>query len=174
MVPMTDGELVARSMRSQALTDDCDRAALIVSDRQSPRNCGAAVIDQARLRRQGALALWRKGKTQRLRSAVVAGGRGRGRHGRRDNIPADPSACGGRDTLRDGSATRRLTNTDRKTPAEAGAFLQFGFHWPAGADQPPEYRIGESGRTAALALRTGWLVACGALRTWWRSPAAAA
>ena len=62
VVPMTDGELVARSMRSQALADDCDRAALIVSDRQSPRNCGAAVIDQARLRRQGALALWRKGR----------------------------------------------------------------------------------------------------------------
>ena len=62
VVPMTDGELVARSMRSQALADDCDRAALIVSDRQSPRNRGAAVIDQARLRRQGALALWRKGR----------------------------------------------------------------------------------------------------------------
>jgi hypothetical protein len=39
--------------------DDCRRASLIVTPRQAPANCAAAVIDLLRLRRQGALALWR-------------------------------------------------------------------------------------------------------------------
>jgi competence protein ComEC len=62
VVPMADGSLVAKALRSDALADDCTRAALIVSARQPPRDCGAATIDQARLYRQGALALWRKGR----------------------------------------------------------------------------------------------------------------
>jgi competence protein ComEC len=36
--------------------------ALIVTARQAPRDCAAATIDQGRLYRQGALALWRKGR----------------------------------------------------------------------------------------------------------------
>jgi len=39
------------------LSDDCERAALVVTGRAAPRDCGALVIDQERLRRQGALAL---------------------------------------------------------------------------------------------------------------------
>ena len=62
VVPMADGGLVARALRADALADDCARASLIVTARQPPRDCGAAVIDQARLYRQGALALWRKGR----------------------------------------------------------------------------------------------------------------
>jgi competence protein ComEC len=61
VAPLADGRFVASSLRSDALSDDCERAALIVTARQTAANCGAAVIDLLRLRRQGALALWRKG-----------------------------------------------------------------------------------------------------------------
>ncbi len=44
-----------------AFADDCARALLIVTARQAPPTCAAAVIDQGRLRRQGTLALWRRG-----------------------------------------------------------------------------------------------------------------
>jgi competence protein ComEC len=53
------GALVAWSQRPEALADDCERAALIVTFRQPPAGCAAAVIDAERLRRQGALALRR-------------------------------------------------------------------------------------------------------------------
>ncbi|MFZ2159223.1 MAG: ComEC/Rec2 family competence protein [Bradyrhizobium sp.] len=57
---MADGGLVALALRPEALADDCERAALLVTGRQaSPRDCGALVVDQDRLRRQGALALRR-------------------------------------------------------------------------------------------------------------------
>src|SRR5712664_3175850 len=61
VVPMADGSLVAQALRADALTDDCARAALIVTARQAPPDCAAAVIDQGRSRRHGTLALWRKG-----------------------------------------------------------------------------------------------------------------
>jgi competence protein ComEC len=53
------GALVALALRSDALTDDCARAALIVTMRQAPSDCGASVIPAERLRRQGAVALRR-------------------------------------------------------------------------------------------------------------------
>jgi competence protein ComEC len=54
VVAMADGDLVARALRADALADDCARAALVVTARQPPRDCGAATIDQARLYWQGA------------------------------------------------------------------------------------------------------------------------
>ena len=57
---MASGGLAAQSLRSDALAEDCERATLIVTARQPPPDCAASVIDSARLRRQGALALWRK------------------------------------------------------------------------------------------------------------------
>jgi competence protein ComEC len=57
---LADGGFVAQALRADALTDDCERAVLVVTARQPPRDCAAAVIDAARLHRQGALALWRK------------------------------------------------------------------------------------------------------------------
>ncbi len=60
VMEMGSGGLVAQSLRSDALAEDCDRATLIISARQPPSDCVASVIDPARLRRQGALALWRK------------------------------------------------------------------------------------------------------------------
>src|SRR4051795_5581556 len=53
------GGLVAQALRPEALSDDCKRAALIVTLQQAPASCAASVIDADRLRRQGALALRR-------------------------------------------------------------------------------------------------------------------
>ena len=75
------GGLVAQAFRPEALSDDCERAALIVTLRQAPASCAASVIDADRLRRQGAMAL-RRGregfvveavKAERDRPPVVAG-----------------------------------------------------------------------------------------------------
>src|SRR5579859_3603826 len=60
VVEMEGGGLVAEALRSDALEDDCERATLVVTTRQPPLDCAASVIDRERLRRQGALALWRK------------------------------------------------------------------------------------------------------------------
>ena len=59
---LADGGLVAQSLRADALADDCARAVLVVTARQPPGDCGASVIDQERLRRQGALAMRRTAK----------------------------------------------------------------------------------------------------------------
>ena len=53
------GGLVAQAFRPEAFSDDCERAALIVTLRQAPASCTASVIDTDRLRRQGAMALRR-------------------------------------------------------------------------------------------------------------------
>ena len=54
-----DGAFMALSLRPDAIADDCERAALIVTARQVPSGCRASVIDAERLRRQGALTLRR-------------------------------------------------------------------------------------------------------------------
>jgi competence protein ComEC len=56
------GGLVAQAFKPEALSDDCERAALIVTLRQAPAACAASVIDADRLRRQGAMALQRSRK----------------------------------------------------------------------------------------------------------------
>ena len=54
------GAFVALATRPEALVDDCERAALIVTARPPPpRGCAASVIDAERLRRHGALVLRR-------------------------------------------------------------------------------------------------------------------
>jgi competence protein ComEC len=58
---LADGAFVALALRAGALTDDCERAALVVSARQAPPACRAPVIDHERLRWQGAMALRRGG-----------------------------------------------------------------------------------------------------------------
>src|SRR5258706_2232970 len=56
---MADGGFVTLALRPDALEDDCARAALVVTARQAPPACRSPVIDQDRLRRQGAMALRR-------------------------------------------------------------------------------------------------------------------
>src|SRR5262249_6885 len=55
-----DGRFVARALQPTALADDCELAALVVSADAASPDCGALVVDLARIRRQGALALWRR------------------------------------------------------------------------------------------------------------------
>jgi len=59
---LADGGLVAQSLRADALADDCVRAVLVVTPRQPAGDCAASMIDQERLRRQGALAIRRTAK----------------------------------------------------------------------------------------------------------------
>lgn len=59
VVQIAGGGIVALAQRPEALEDDCVRAEVIVTPWQAPRGCRAEVIDQDRLRRQGALALRR-------------------------------------------------------------------------------------------------------------------
>jgi competence protein ComEC len=59
VAPLADGGFVALALKPDALSDDCERAALVVSAKQAPSACSASVIDMERLRRQGAMALRR-------------------------------------------------------------------------------------------------------------------
>ncbi len=59
VVQMASGAVVALALRPDALAEDCERAALVVTARQAPPACPSPVIDQERLRRQGAMALRR-------------------------------------------------------------------------------------------------------------------
>jgi len=56
---IASGGFVALSLKPEALADDCERAALVVSTRQAPASCQATVISGERLRAQAGLALWR-------------------------------------------------------------------------------------------------------------------
>jgi competence protein ComEC len=56
---LRDGAFVALVLRPEALTDDCERAIVIVTTRQASPACGALVIDQGRLQKQAAIALRR-------------------------------------------------------------------------------------------------------------------
>jgi len=56
---LTDGGLVALALRPDALSDDCERAALVVAARQAPPSCPSPVIGQDRFRRQ---VRWRCGE----------------------------------------------------------------------------------------------------------------
>ena len=56
---LADGAFVTLASRPEALPDDCARAALVVTARQVPADCRAAVISGDRSHRQGALALRR-------------------------------------------------------------------------------------------------------------------
>jgi competence protein ComEC len=59
VVPMADGTFAALTLHAEALADDCERAGLVVTARQPPRTCAAAIIDRNRLQRQGAMVLRR-------------------------------------------------------------------------------------------------------------------
>ncbi len=77
VVQSAGGGLVAQAFRPEALSDDCERAALIVTLRQAPASCAASVIDADRLRRQGAMAL-RRGRQGQVEGFVVEAAKPRG------------------------------------------------------------------------------------------------
>lgn len=109
VTPLADGRMIAQALRIDALRDDCSRAALVVTARPAPPDCGAMVIDRPRLARQGALAL-----TQRGDGFAIASVRARGA-----NRPWSPAAAGDGDfelTLMPRSAAPRVRDA---TPSEA-------------------------------------------------------
>ncbi len=59
VTPLAGGGLVALSLKPEALADDCERAALVVTTRQTPPACASAAMSGDRLRGQGATALRR-------------------------------------------------------------------------------------------------------------------
>ena len=67
------GAFIAQALKAEALVDDCERAALIVTTRPAPAGCAASVIDAGRLRRQGAMAL-RRSREGFVVEAVKPGG----------------------------------------------------------------------------------------------------
>ena len=73
MTEAADGRFVALARHLEALTDDCDRAALIVTARQALPGCAASVITSERLRRHGAIAL-RRGRDGFVIDAVKPAG----------------------------------------------------------------------------------------------------
>jgi competence protein ComEC len=73
VVEIAGGGFVAQVQRPEAIMDDCERAALIITARQTPSDCGASVIDRARLARQGSLALWRRGNGFAVEAAKPRG-----------------------------------------------------------------------------------------------------
>jgi competence protein ComEC len=61
VTPMADGSFIALSLRPDGLSDDCARAALIVTAIPAPSACKATVVELKRLHAQGATALrWTK------------------------------------------------------------------------------------------------------------------
>jgi competence protein ComEC len=70
---LRDGSLVAMAKTIAAFEEDCRRAALVVSARDAPPNCGALVIDRQVWRRSGAMALRRVGEGFEITAARAAG-----------------------------------------------------------------------------------------------------
>jgi competence protein ComEC len=109
VVEMAGGGWVAQSLRSDALADDCERAALVVTARQPPKDCAAATIELSRLQRQGALALWRRGDGFAIEAARPRG----------FDRPWSPAATVGADI--DAAFVSRPTSSRARdaTPSEA-------------------------------------------------------
>jgi len=73
VTPMAGGRLVALALKPEALADDCERAALVVTARQVPPACPAAAISGDRLRGHGAMALSRTRSGFRISAVTPAG-----------------------------------------------------------------------------------------------------
>jgi competence protein ComEC len=56
---LPDGGFVALALRPEALADDCERAAVIVTPRQASAECKALVMNRERLHKQAATSLRR-------------------------------------------------------------------------------------------------------------------
>lgn len=108
VVAMDDGAFVSLALHPDALADDCERAALVVTTRQAPGACASAVIDRDRLRRQGTMALRR---TRDGFTVDVAKPRGL-------DQPWAPAVAGDTDAEAILLAPRRTVPRDA-TPAEA-------------------------------------------------------
>jgi competence protein ComEC len=70
---LADGRLVSMALRADAFEEDCARAALVVTAREGPADCAAAVIDRSALRATGAVALTRTGDSWTIATARSPG-----------------------------------------------------------------------------------------------------
>jgi len=104
-----DGALVALSLRPEAMADDCERAALIVTAKPVPSPCRASVIDAERLRRQGALALRRTNEGFSVEAVKPRG----------IDRPWSPSAGGDNDVETTIPVSRPARQAVDATPSEA-------------------------------------------------------
>lgn len=113
-VRLSDGRYVTLNLRSDGFADDCDKAAVIVTLRQPPVDCRAAVFDRERLQSRGSVALY-----DRAGALVVEAVRPEGldrlwaRHGNKaatDAVTAEPA----RERLSGSSRTQRPVDA---TPA---------------------------------------------------------
>lgn len=98
VTPLADGRMIAQALRIDALSDDCSRAALVVTARPAPPDCGAMVLDRPRLARQGALALTPRGDGFAIASVKARGA----------NRPWSPAAAGDGDSNRPSCRGRQL------------------------------------------------------------------
>ena len=112
VVPMTGGRYVSLALRSEALADDCERAAVVVTARQAPANCAALVIDREQLQNRGTVTL-RQTRTGFVTEAVRPKGVDRPWAPTAEAAAAPPDAL----TPRQGSTTR--PRPADATPAEA-------------------------------------------------------
>ncbi len=70
---LADGKLVAFTLAPEAIGEDCMRASLVVTVRDAPPGCAAALIDRKTTRALGALSLTRIGDRWELAAARPAG-----------------------------------------------------------------------------------------------------
>jgi competence protein ComEC len=70
---LRDGRLIAMPLALEAFDEDCARAALVVSPRQAPGDCQAALIDRNSLREHGAAAVRFNGEQVEIQQARSRG-----------------------------------------------------------------------------------------------------
>jgi competence protein ComEC len=109
VMPLADGRFIALTLRSDAFADDCARAALIVTVRQAPSSCAAAIIGRDRLQHQGALMVKRQPNAFSIEPARARGA----------DRPWWPAAAGAADF--DSTLTTRApaTRSQDATPPES-------------------------------------------------------
>jgi competence protein ComEC len=95
---LADGALVAVPRTPAALAEDCARAALVVTIREAPPGCAAAIVDRAMSRAGGAMAIVRDAKVFRIERSYPAG---YDRPWARRSIVSPATAASSRPTARD-------------------------------------------------------------------------
>jgi competence protein ComEC len=70
---LSDGRLASQALSAEAFTEDCARAAVVVSPREAPGDCAAILIDRKAWRANGALALRWTGDRFELKAARSPG-----------------------------------------------------------------------------------------------------
>jgi competence protein ComEC len=70
---LRDGKAVALALSAEGVAEDCETAALVVTQRNAPPQCGGKAIDRARVRMEGAMSGSWDGKTFAFEAARPPG-----------------------------------------------------------------------------------------------------